>query len=260
MTTPTIRPLIEKFLNEHFPNDHHEIRPLGQEFIVDVGEKEEMKLSFRSCGTTIYNVVIHQNHFEAITPLFGISNYKPESSDLLNTFISRCNDNSAFNTVFNKMQLVDLSPYMAFTSDYGDGYWDIHDAELAFRLTSKHSDIKQRCIVQYAFHFTRDNKLKCMPVIALVFGKTTNDCISVCFELDQQMVYSGIVPTMIYEDFFENNNPFDFDIEIEQFVHKFLDCNILMFDKANADNIHSLIDLDGLSLDNKLELFKMVDI
>jgi len=260
MTPMTIRPLIYKFLNEHFSNDHHEVRPLGQEFIVDVGEKEEVKLSFKSCGTTLYNVVIHENHFDRIAPLFNVPSYKPESSNLLNDFLSRCNNHSGFKAVFNEMQLVDLSPYMAFTSDYGDGYLDIHDAELSFKLTTKHSDIKRRCIIQYAFHFTRDNKLKCMPAIAMVFGGTTNDRISVCFELDEQKVYSSTVPAMIYEDFFEKNKPFNFDTEIDQFVHKFLDYSILKFNSNNEENARSLIDLDSLSLDNKLELFKMVNI
>lgn len=249
--------LTEKFLAEHFPNDPHKIRTVGSEFAVDVGVEGNLKLSFRLLGNTVYNVVIHQDHFDAITPLFGLNDYNPEASNILNHFLESINNNEAFQQVFNPLPMVDFSKHLTTSSKFDDDYKDIYDADSKVPLITKTGGIKRRGVAQFAFRFTKTNRLKCLPAIALFYGEMAHYRIGVGFDLDNQTVHSIAETVDIYEDFFTNNKAFNFETEINEFVVNFLNDWIINFHKDRPDI--SFIP-DEVSFKDKVELFKMIAI
>lgn len=246
--------LTEKFLDEHFPNDPHSIRPVGSEFAVDVGVERNFKLSFRLLSNSVYNVVIHEEHFDAIAPLFGLNEFQPESTNILNDFIQSLNKNEAFNQVFNPVPMVDFSKHMTTYSKFEDTYKDIYDADERVSLITKTGSVKRQGIAQFAFRFTKTNKLKCLPAIALFYGEMAYYRIGVGFDLDNQTVHSITETVDIYEDFFVSNKAFNFETEINAFVVNFLNDWITCFHK---DRPEEQFIPDDVSFKDKLELFKM---
>lgn len=249
--------LTENFLDEHFPHDPRQIRPVGSEFAVDVGVEGKLKLSFRILGKTVYNVVIHQDHFDAITPLFGLNDYRPESANILNQFLEGINKNEAFQKVFKPIPVVDFSKHLTVSSRFEDDFKDIHDSDTVVSLETLTGNVKRRGVAQFAFHFTRTNKLKCLPAIALFYGEMAYYRIAVGFDLDNQTVHSITETVDIYEDFFLENKKFNFDTGINEFVVNFLNDFITNFHNKRQDV--SFIP-DEVSFEDKVELFKMIAI
>lgn len=249
--------LTEKFLDEHFPNEPRSIRPVGTEFAVDVGVERNFKLSFCLLGSSVYNVVIHKDHFDTISPLFGLNEFQPESTNILNEFIKSLNKNDAFQQVFNTVPLVDFSKHMTTYSKFEDPYKDIYDADERVLLTTKTGGIKRQGFAQFSFRFTKTNRLKCLPAIALFYGEMAYYRIGVGFDLDNQKVHSIIGAVDIYEDFFADNKVFDFETEINAFVVNFLNDWITHFHK---DRPNEVFIPDEVSFKDKVELFKMIAI
>lgn len=249
--------LTKKFLDEHFPHDPHKIRPVGSEFAVDVGVEGKLKLSFRILGKTVYKVVIHQDHFDTITPLFGLNDYQPESANILNEFLEKINNNEAFQKVFKPIPVVDFSHHLTVSSRFDDEFKDIHDADKKVSLETLTGNIKRQGVVQFAFHFTHTNKLKCLPAVALFYGEMAYYRIAVGFDLDNQTVHRITETVDIYEDFFLENKKFNFDTEINDFVVNFLNDFIAKFHNKSEDI--SFIP-DEVSFEDKVELFKMIAI
>lgn len=249
--------LTEKFLNEHFPNDRHEIRPVGSEFAVDVGIENNLKLSFRMVGHSVYNVVIHQDHFDTILPLFGVNDYNPESSNIINHFLKSINNNESFQQVFNPIPMVDFSKHLTVDSKFDDIYKDIYDADKKISLTTQTGDIKRQGFAQFSFRFTKNNRMKCLSTIGFFYGELDYYRFGVGFDLDNQKVHNINNQVTIYEDFFLDNKEFNFETDIDAFVVNFLNDWIINFHKDRPDV--SFIP-DEVSFKDKVELFKMIAI
>lgn len=249
--------LTEKFLNEHFPNEPHKIRPVGPEFAIDVGVENNLKLSFRVIGHSVYNVVIHQDHLDAILPLFGVNDYKPESSNIINQFLESINNNKAFRQVFNPIPMVDFSKHLTIDSKFDDVYKDIYDADKKVLLTTKTGGINRKGFAQFSFRFTKNNRMKCLSTIGFFYGELDHCRFGVGFDLDNQNIHSINNQVTLYEDFFIDNKEFDFETDIDAFVVNFLNDWIANFHKDRPDA--SFIS-DEVSFKDKVELFKMTAI
>lgn len=249
--------LTEQFISVNFPDEPYSIKPTGPEFAVHVGEDDKLKLSFRILGNTVYNVVIHQDYFNFISKLFCLHEYEPNSADVLHHFIECLNKNEAFRTVFQPIDTIDLSKHLTTSSQYEDCFVDVYDTDKKIKMITNTGNITRKGIAQFSFRFTKTNKLKCLPAIALFYGETAQFRIAVGFDLDNQTTHSITETVLMYEDFFIDNKLFDFDVEIDQFVNQFLDDYIIKFQK---DNVEKTFYADNLSFNDKFEIFKMIAI
>lgn len=249
--------LTEQFIAVNFPDEHYAIKPTGPEFAVHVGEDDKLKLSFRIVGNTVYNVVIHKDHFDSISKLFCLHEYEPKSADVIHDFISRLNENDAFRTVFQLINTIDLSKHLTTDSRYEDCFLDVYDTDKKIKLNTTTGNITRKGIAQFSFRFTKTNKLKCLPAIALFYGETAQFRIAVGFDLDNQTTHSITETVLMYENFFLDNKLFDFDLEIDNFVNQFLDDYIQNFQKNTVEK--SFVS-GGMSFKDKFEIFKMIAI
>lgn len=251
ITKDPIIALVEKFLGEHFPNEDIQIRAVGPEFAVDLGTK----LNFRVLGTTVYNVVIHKDHYNAIAPLFGVDTYRPESTVVLNDFFESLNADPIFSKMFEPLPLVDFSHYIVPYSKHEDDYVDLYDADKRLRLISKHGKSPRTSIIQFAFRFSENNTLTCLPAVAIFLNDTVSHHFG--FNLQTKTVYRITETVLLHEDFFIKNKPLDVQVDIQKFILDFVDNTIVDFEKSNGKNS---VDIDSISFDDKIELFKMMNI
>lgn len=256
-TPREMRQRIEKFLNEHFPHDTHNISDYGYDMSVKVGEEPNPKLLFKVCGRSVHDIAIKSEYFATISPLFGIDTYSPTSTGILNDFFQTLNANSTFSNVFQHIEMIDFSKYVTVFSRHDDDYSDIYDANKKIILTSKCGKVEYRAIVQFAFVLTVNNTFKVFPAIALM--PKTNCDFRVAFNLDAQTIHTITADGNGYEDFFEKNKLFDASTEIDLFMHSFVDDAIMKFNIDNRDTVYPF-DAHTVSFEDKLELLRMIHI
>lgn len=249
--------IIQCFLNNHFPDDKHQIFDYGYEhgsdYSVAVGDN---KLSFKVFNRSVYDVVIHKDHYDSISKLFHLHEHSHDSINIVNMFIDSINNNSLFLHVFNPVQKMDLSQYLTTFSKHQDDCIDVYDMDKKFYISTKFNSTKFPSLIQLSFSFTADNHLKCFPVIALFFNTDVDSRIA--FNLDTQQSHRILSSAIIYEDYFFENKVIDVDKEIEKIVHNFVDDVIVKHSEEmlESNNLH----LNQMSFIDKIEIFKMISI
>ena len=246
--------LVHKFLDKHFPEDKHRVSEGSSTIFVSVGD-DDMKLFFNICDNSIYSVSIHNDHLEDICPLFGLETYYTEAALVLNTFIDAVNNNKLFSEVFHPIQPMDFSKY--FTKSFSDDFMDFYDADTRFNLVSKVGNKEYRCIAQFSYRFTEDNKLK--PIAAISLLNNTESDFRVGFNLDEQTIHVITETVNIYEGFFSENRIFNVNEDIDKFVHKFVDNVITKFHEVQPDST-SPFHADDVDFGHKLPIFEMIHI
>lgn len=207
--------LTERFLSEHFPNDQYTIRTAGSELMVQVINKMYFKIS----ETSVFDVVIHEDLLDSVSLLFGLDTYSTESTVVVSNFLESLNNNELFKEKFETIAPVNLDKYLNMESEFEDSYYDFYDKDTRIQLKHKSTGDVYLGVIQFSFHFTKNNTLKCLPAICL-FVRNEFD-FRVGFNLEEQTTHLIQKSSTTCEDFFSSNRILDFNKEIDALMVHF---------------------------------------
>lgn len=244
---------IQDFLNFHFPNDAHTFKDYCGDFYVTVGEERKSKLIFNVVGTSIYRLTINKEHYDEITPIFGLDNVDRSQFEMINDFVRQVNEHGSFKTLFKSIEPIDFSKLLV--ADFQEAYseYEVEDS-FDFRLHSKFNKSSFRCGVQFDWHFvdTTDNtKIKGIP--ALCFTSKMAVRFAVGFDVESKRANLVTAESKSYNEFFENNTPLQLDTQLDAYLHDLL---VRLIGEQNKE----AFDGKGMKLSDLAKLLSMVTI
>src|SRR5690606_31539669 len=130
--------------------------------------------------------------------LFGLDTYSKESTVVVSNFIESLNNNELFKEKFEQIDSVNLDKYFQMESEFEDCYYDFYDKDTRINLKHKSTDVDYFGVIQFSFHFTNNNTLKCLPAISL-FVRNEFD-FRVGFNLEEQTTHLIQKSSTTFED------------------------------------------------------------
>lgn len=254
------RELLEDALDKHFPDSDitiYETELFKNGFQVSI-EQKPLSFSFFVKNNFLEAVQSKYNDFDAAKKSTNIVLPDNEKMAYINNFMESFYENERFNKIMEKFSLFDQEK-MYQISGMEDSLKLIHNLSNASTSICRIDRQKYLVYLNYQFKMTKKREMIAVPVLSFFVGRNIDFQFDIAFNLEQQSIYFVKAYPMYYEDFFEENNIFDFNKDLETIFRNFIEKNVMKNIDPTNELGRQLASL-GDDIDEKLKLLIMYSI
>lgn len=254
------RELLEDALDKHFPDSDitiYETEYLKNGFQVSI-EQKPLGFSFFVKNNFLEAFQSKYNDFEDAQKSTNIVLPDNEKMTYINDFMKSFHENGRFSKIMEPFSLFEQAK-MYQLSGINESLKLIHNLSNASTSICRIDREKYLVYLNYSFKMTKNRRMLPVPVLSFFIGRNIDFQFDIAFNIEQQSVYLVKSYPMYYEDFFEENDIFDFDNDLEIIFRNFVDKNVMKNIDPTNELGRQLVSL-GDDMDEKLKLLIMYSI
>lgn len=254
------RELLEDALDKHFPEADisiHEVAYMKNGFQVSIVQKG-LSFSFFVKNNFIEAVQSKYNDFEETKKSTNIVLPDNEKMTYINSFMKSFYEYGRFNKIMEPFSTI-VQETMYEISGMEESLKLIHNLSNSSKSICRIDKQEYLVYLNYSFKMTKDRRMMPMPVLSFFVGRNIDFQFDIAFNLENQTIHLVNSYPMYYEDFFEENDIFDFDKDLDIIFKNFIDKNVMKNIDPTNELGRQLVSI-GEEMDEKLKLLIMYSI
>lgn len=254
------RTLLEDALDKYFPDSDisiFEAAYMKNGFQVGI-EQKRLRFSFFVKNNFIEALQSKYNDFEDTKKVTNIILPDNDIMSLINNFMKSFYEGGDFRKIMTPFSYFDQKKMYEISGDE-ESLKVIHNLSNSSTSICRIDNKKYLFYLNYQFKMTRKREMIAVPVLSFFTGKDIDFQFDIAFNIEKQSIYFVKSYPMYYEDFFEENDIFDFDKDLDIIFRNFIEKNVMKNIDPTNELGRQLVSL-GDDMDEKLKLLIMYSI